>query len=594
MASAITRVRVVKTSGDLDFFDPNLIASDCMDAGIDFWTAAEVAFEVSKRIYDGISSEEIQKATLEVLSKKNPEAAERYKRFHSMYVRTSRNTIDAFDRKRIEESLLKETTLPREIAENISKETEMELRRLKLEFISAPLIREVVNVKLLEHGFEEARRDYTRLGMPVYDAMKVITGGRGYTKIRENISRRVLKEYTLLKILPLHIADSHMNGDIHIHSLESFAISTGDIYFTPEVDKARNAYIASSRIFHAIRKFRELSSGRIILPFFTSPLSQYLRDMTSEEVRSFLEYFFAEAEELGVKLSIDSEDPVFNSVVEIYREAEMELPELSVILRGDCPEELLESSHIKRINFWNASSPFFNHPSSKLSGYLLPVSEEKTLSSALKVTINLPRIAYLAEGDEKKFFENLHRVLSLTKEVLLRKKDVIERAIKPQLKADFFYEVGFLGLNEMSLAFTGKKMHESSEALGFALRVLTAMKSTVEDWRLTDGENFVLVPSLEEEVASRLAKLDYGLYSAKAKLRGDRSTGKVFYSTGLSTEEEDLSRRLKIHSELQSRVHSIAPEVVEAEKSGFSVLNEAFEKLFEADTPSWRFKIKGN
>ena len=80
MSSSISKVRVVKTSGDLDFFDPNLIASDCMDAGIDFWTAAEVAFEVSKKIYDGISSDEIQKTTLEMLSKKNQEAAERYKR----------------------------------------------------------------------------------------------------------------------------------------------------------------------------------------------------------------------------------------------------------------------------------------------------------------------------------------------------------------------------------------------------------------------------------------------------------------------------------------------------------------------------------
>ncbi len=590
MSSSISKVRVVKTSGDLDFFDPNLIASDCMDAGIDFWTAAEVAFEVSKKIYDGISSDEIQKTTLEMLSKKNQEAAERYKRFHSMYVRTSRNTIDSFDRKKIEESLLNETTLPKEIAENISKDAEIELRRLKLDFISAPLIREVVNVKLLENGFEEARRDYTRVGMPVYDAMKVITSGSGSQNIKEEIAGRVLKEYTLLKILPLHIADSQMNGDIHIHSIENFAISTGDIYISPEVGTARNAYLAASTIFSTIRNFRKLSSGSITIPLFTSPFSSYIENMTLEEVRSFLKYFLAEAGEFGIKLGINSGDTTFRIIQDIYKNAETKLPELSVSVNSGA-EEFLYTSHLNKIDFWNEVSPFFSQ-SSLIPGYILPVSEKKILSSALKVTINLPRIAYLSEGDEKKFFEKLHTLLPIIKEVLLRKKKVIKKAIVPKLNAEFFYEVGFLGLNEMSLAFTGKKMYKSSSALEFALRVLTALKSTVEDWRLTEGENFMLVPTDDFDVATRFAKLDYGLYPSKAKVNGRKSTGKIFYSTGMDTGETRLNKSLKINSELLSRVHGVSAEVIEVESP--STLRKTFNKLIESDAPSWRFKIEGN
>jgi len=222
--------RVVKSSGETETFDPNVIALDCVEAGVEFWTAAEVALEVSRKVYDGINSEEIQRRILKALYARSPEAAERYKRFHSMYVRTSRNTIERFDRKRIIGSLIRETSLPKEVAEIIARETETELRRMNLEFTSGPLIREIVNVKLLEHGYEAARSDYTRLGMPVYDAAQFIervhTGGgahRSPEAVHREMADSIFREYSLLKVLPLHLADAHMKGEIHVHELEHFA-----------------------------------------------------------------------------------------------------------------------------------------------------------------------------------------------------------------------------------------------------------------------------------------------------------------------------------------------------------------------------------
>ncbi|RLG56332.1 MAG: hypothetical protein DRN95_06925, partial [Candidatus Hydrothermarchaeota archaeon] len=57
------RIRVVKSSGDMENFDPNIITTECVEAGIEFWTAAEVAFEVAKQVYDGISTKELQETT---------------------------------------------------------------------------------------------------------------------------------------------------------------------------------------------------------------------------------------------------------------------------------------------------------------------------------------------------------------------------------------------------------------------------------------------------------------------------------------------------------------------------------------------------
>ena len=42
-----------------------------------------------------------------------------------------------------------------------------------MKLITAPLIREVVNVHLLKLEFEKARLQYTRIGLPVYDLQKL-------------------------------------------------------------------------------------------------------------------------------------------------------------------------------------------------------------------------------------------------------------------------------------------------------------------------------------------------------------------------------------------------------------------------------------
>lgn len=571
MSSAPSKIKIVKTSGDLDFFDPNLIASDCIEAGIDFWTAAEVALEVSKKIFDGISTEEIQTATLEVLRNKNPEAAQRYKRFHSMYVRTSRNTIDAFDRKQIEESLVQETTLPREIASNIARETEMELRRLNLEFISAPLIREMVNVKLLTHGFEEARRDYTRLGMPVHDAMKLVSSAESHREIKSSISSHVLKEYTLLKMLPLHYADSHMNGQVHIHSIEDFAISTGDVYYNPG-KLGEDSYSAVEELFRRVRGYRELSQGSIFLPSFTDIFP-------GGKEKNFWRFFLKEAWERGLRLSISTGDRDFSQVAEIYSQGG-KLPELYVSLEGG-GEELLSSPHLDKITFWNPSSPSFEE-GSRFCG--MDSGREEALSSGLKVTVNLPRIAYLAQGEEKKereFFQELHNTLSLSREITAKKKEVLERRGMQEFRARLFFEVGFLGLNEACLAFTGKELHQE-EGFNFASRVLTAMKSTLEDWNRVGEAKWLLVPTEEREVSRRLAKLDFGLFPGRIEARGDRSTGNIYYSPGFNTRVEKIAGRVELHSQLQKKVHSLAPLSVKAEGE------EIFRLLKESSLPAWR------
>jgi anaerobic ribonucleoside-triphosphate reductase len=145
----------------------------------------------------------------------------------SVFVRTSTDDMVAWDKDKIVDALVRETGLNREIASIIAIEVEKQIRAMAVKNITAPLVRELVDVKLLEYGLEDARRKHTRLGVPVYDVNKIICH-----KNKENantphspeatnltLAENIKKEYALLNVFSLPVADAHMRGDIHLHDL---------------------------------------------------------------------------------------------------------------------------------------------------------------------------------------------------------------------------------------------------------------------------------------------------------------------------------------------------------------------------------------
>ena len=67
-----------------------------------------------------------------------------------MLVRTSRFTLEEFDVNKIANSLVKETKMPAELAKKVAKEAEKRLIKSKTKYLTAPLVREVVNAILIE------------------------------------------------------------------------------------------------------------------------------------------------------------------------------------------------------------------------------------------------------------------------------------------------------------------------------------------------------------------------------------------------------------------------------------------------------------
>jgi len=145
-----------------------------------------------------------------------------------IFVRTSRLAMEEFDRNKIVEALIKEANVPVFQAQKIARETEKRLLEFKTKYLTAPLIREMVNAILVEKGLEEYRHKLTRLGLPVYDVNQLIdaTGARsqGAEAIHKAAADAVIEEYTLLNVLPRDVADAHLSGGLHLQNLGTWVL----------------------------------------------------------------------------------------------------------------------------------------------------------------------------------------------------------------------------------------------------------------------------------------------------------------------------------------------------------------------------------
>jgi ribonucleoside-triphosphate reductase len=178
-------------------------------------------------------------------------------------VRTTDGHLLHWNREAIAKQLLKETKLSEQFygapgiteeeANDISREVERRIRWMNVKYLSGPLVREIMNVVLLERHHPEWRNICTRVGTPVFDAHLIDIGTGFESKENANLQEnaetshkkkadKISKEQYLL-LLPPYLADRHLAGDLHIHDLEyfgtrPFCLDAGTI--VPVISKGRH------------------------------------------------------------------------------------------------------------------------------------------------------------------------------------------------------------------------------------------------------------------------------------------------------------------------------------------------------------------
>ncbi|MDO8986800.1 MAG: hypothetical protein Q7V14_01050, partial [Coriobacteriia bacterium] len=88
---------------------------------------------------------------------------------------TSRQEIDAWDRSKISDSLVKEANLAPQVAEEIAEAVEDRIDRTNLMTINTAIIREMVDLELLERGMTLAHKKHSHLGLPMWDVEQIIS-----------------------------------------------------------------------------------------------------------------------------------------------------------------------------------------------------------------------------------------------------------------------------------------------------------------------------------------------------------------------------------------------------------------------------------
>ena len=183
------------------------------------------------------------------------------------------------------------------------------------------------------------------------------------------------------------------------------------------------------------------------------------------------------------------------------------------------------------------------------------------------VTINMPRIAYLAK-DEEDFYKRLDRIMDISARSLKIKRTVItkllDEGLYPYTKRylgtfnNHFSTIGLVGMNEAGLnaRWIGKDMTHK-ETQEFSKQVLDHMRERLSDYQEEYGDLYNLEATPAESTSYRLAKHDVERYP---DIKTATEKGETPYYTNSShlpvDYTTDIFDALDIQDELQTRYTS--------------------------------------
>ena len=182
------------------------------------------------------------------------------------------------------------------------------------------------------------------------------------------------------------------------------------------------------------------------------------------------------------------------------------------------------------------------------------------------VTINLPRIAYLAEN-EADFYQRLDKLMDIAARSLKTKRTVITRLMEnglyPYTKrylgtfSNHFSTIGLIGMNEVGLNAKWLKADLTNPKVQkFAQEVLDHMRERLSDYQEKYGDLYNLEATPAESTTYRFAKHDKAKYP---DIITANENGTPYYTNSSHLPvgyTEDIFSALEIQDELQTRYTS--------------------------------------
>jgi len=567
----------------------------------------------------------------------------------TLFVRTSDEEVAHWDRKRIVDALTLETYVDLDTAEAISLDVEKQIMASGLTHLTAPLIRELVDAKLLERGLEQARRMHTRLGFPLYDVSQLILHQNkenanlphGPEASNLILAEGIKKEYALHGVFSHDVSDAHVRGDLHLHDLgyvdrpysssqtlefvKKFGLTLPNTFSASKPAKHAEVLLAHMVRYSAV--LQGYFSGTIgwdAVNVFFAPYLEKLTDREIEQIAQMLVFEFSQ-------LAVSRGGQAIFTEIGIYWEIPRHLRDVPAIgpggeftgktyghYAGDAQRfaralfeiyregDALGSPFFFPKPLLRMTEDFFNTPGHE--DFLLHVcgvaaekgnphfifdrnqtlkalrccrldfqSDRQARDEARKpwemryasiqnVTLNLPRLGYLAESNDTLLFSLISERMEIASRAHIQKRQFIERLLavgdggplallsmdcegSTYLKMDrATYLIGTVGLNELVQIHRGAQLHESEKALKFGLKVLGHIQKMAARLGRQHNMRFILEQTPAESTAYRFAKLDLKYHSPRSGhfVRGDIARGELYYTNStqlnISTKTDAFTR----------------------------------------------------
>lgn len=512
----------------------------------------------------------------------------------SLFVRTSNETLAEWNRARIVDALVRETGLEPGVAGIVAAEVEQQLASADVKTLTASLVRELVDAKLVEHGLEDFRRKHMRLGVPLYDTERIICvpnhgeleGPHDPSTTDLVLAERVKREYALTQVFSQEVADAHLGGDLQIHGLGFVdRLHAMDIrleravhfgFLAPPSDGCDDGIIA--RIGRLNAALHAHLAGPLCWRGLNVSLGRHLAGCSSDDMAQLARMLL---------LALDHDAPA-RLASDAGTSVELSWP-VSAPQNGDAPAG--KGTPLKAREFAAALFDTFAQAGRETHAGVAPavlVREQDFAAVAFRafleraatigrtrrgiriafhrggstdepapdgvvahcVTLNLPRLAFRASGaafdaelerlaglavkahaEKRAFLERLVTVAGLGPlDLLLRERDG-RRFVDLQTAV---YSVGVAGLNECVERLCGRQLHESEDAIRCGASVLTRLAERCREKADAEDLCVALCANADPRVENRFATVDLQQYpiDARAVCKADRVTQDVTYTRG--------------------------------------------------------------
>lgn len=549
---------------------------------------------------------------------------------------SSKAEINIWDKTKIVDSLVKETGASQSLSDEIANAVERKIFESNFGEITTSIIRELIDLELIERNLSMMHKKHSHLGLPMYDVEQIILAANKENSntthnpesINLTIAESILKEFALRKIFSEDVALAHLMGDIHLHDLgfivrpycgghsleyiKKYGITLPNITSTSK--PARHAEVLIGHMVKMASSLQSHYAGAIGWEAVNVFFAPYLVDRSYEEVRQLAQMLIYEFNQLagarGSQVVFTDFNLYWNvpkhfvdtpaigpggeytgkTYKEYEKEAQMFVKGMfEVYLEGDAmgktfvfPKPLLHiNDEFFKTDGWEEFLDLTCQVASKqgITYFVFDRGDETTVSqccrlklklgekdleeaktpekmrfSALQnITVNLPRLAYKAQGNDELLFAEVNKALELVAKAHFQKKKFIANLLElgnegplamlsnsrdgdSYLRLDrLTYLAGILGLNEMVQAHIGKQLHESDEAFRFGLKVISQMNLKCKQLSNELGIKIVLEESPAESSGYRLAKLDMKYFPEQTKsvIKGNLENDEYYYTNSI-------------------------------------------------------------